>query len=227
MINDILGFNEQIITTDKTLCLEEMEVLMNNYEYLSEAGKLKTEEDFKKALDEAKKKKFKKSDDVKTYVYAFISIISAATGWFISFTAPTIGITISLISLIYSLAGQPKNKLSDLNNIKAKTDKEIRKLNDQKRKCKDDKEKKDIEKRIDGLTKISNECKKNIAKVQKQIDTHNYDESMVSFNIMNNFINESESNNCDNCDKEDDNNKPNNAIEEKCNTKHESITGLI
>ena len=62
MINDILGLNEQeeSLVSEEAISLEEMQVLVNNYEYLSEAAKLKTEEDFKKALEDAKKKKFKR-----------------------------------------------------------------------------------------------------------------------------------------------------------------------
>ena len=78
--------------------------------------------------------------------------------------------------------------------------------------------------------KISDSCERNIKKVQKQIETHNYDESVNIFNIMDNFINESKSDSCTDCDKKSDNDtedKSNTEVEEKCNVKHESITGLI
>lgn len=232
MINDILGLNEQeeSLVSEEAISLEEMQVLVNNYEYLSEAAKLKTEEDFKKALEDAKKKKFKRSDEVKRYVYMFITMVSSSVAIGLTFITPTIALTLSFISLIYSLVGEPKNKLNDLYDIKNKADKEIRKLNDKKRKCKDSKEVKDIEERIEGLMKISDSCERNIKKVQKQIETHNYDESVNIFNIMDNFINESKSDSCTDCDKKSDNDtedKSNTEVEEKCNVKHESITGLI
>ena len=104
----------------------------------------------------AKKKKFKRSDEVKRYVHMFITMVSSSVAIGLTFITPTIALTLSFISLIYSLVGEPKNKLNDLYDIKNKADKEIRKLNDKKRKCKDSKEVKDIEEVVETDEENSN-----------------------------------------------------------------------
>ena len=52
----------------------------------------------------------------------FITMVSSSVAIGLTFITPTIALTLSFISLIYSLVGEPKNKLNDLYDIKNKGD---------------------------------------------------------------------------------------------------------